>query len=453
MAGPANAMRVEPKIDPKSGKPVSNAEGEIEYTNVPTEAEFTVYIDPEAKAAKLEVQKHEFILKEGEWSEWIEVEFSFVPGLAKASALAKFYMQEISPDFKLYVSPLQINPANQAMPITEPKSWGKTLTTHLGYFYTQQFPEDTKALSEGIFSGQEFWRQTRIVYEERRRAMEYCLREFAKQPAPAMLFFYYSSVDQGCHMLWRYIDEEHPGYDPTQDLRYSIQTIYTEMDSCLGHAMKSVGDDTTVIAMSDHGFAPFYYGMNLNSWLAEKGYIHLKNRARQEEYKYFSNVDWSKTKAYALGLNGVYVNLQGREKNGVVPIEEYDQVLDALERDMLAARDLRNGGQPITGVVRPRRDFHGPYADKGPDILVGYNRGYRSSWESPLGEFPKEIYVDNDKAWSADHCMDYRLTPGVLLANREITMESPALYDLTAAVLTQFGVTPPKEMIGKNCLG
>ena len=166
------------------------------------------------------------------------------------------------------------------------------------------------------------------------------------------------------------------------------------------------------------------------------------------------NVDWRDTRAYALGLNGVYLNVKGRERSGTIsPGKEYDELLDKLEADLLAMRDPRNGQRVVTRVTRPARDFNGPYKSSGPDLLIGYNWGYRSSWESPLGQFPKKVFVDNRNAWTGDHCIDNSHVPGILIANRPITLEAPALHDLTVAVLDEYGIPPLPEMIGKDCLG
>jgi predicted AlkP superfamily phosphohydrolase/phosphomutase len=253
-------------------------------------------------------------------------------------------------------------------------------------------------------------------------------------------------------MLWRYLDHDHPTYTRDEQLSDGIKVIYQEIDKILGHIMRSLDNDTTLIVMSDHGFAPFNWGVNLNTWLLEQGYVKLKKPAMQEQPPRFQDVDWTKTKAYALGLNGVYVNLRGRERNGIVSPAEYEKVLDQLEAELLAMQDPRNGRNPVTLVTRTRRDFHGPHLALGPDIIVGYNWGYRSSWKSPLGEFPKEVFVDNDDPWSGDHSMDYRLVPGVLITNQRITIDSPALYDLTVAILDEYGIPKLPEMIGRDCL-
>jgi hypothetical protein len=422
----------------------------MEYVHPTSTVDFTVYIDPEQPIAKFVVGDNEFILKEGEWSDWKAVDFEFVPMVVSASAIGRFYLKQVRPEFQLYVTPLQINPDDPVMPISTPDKWSHHLCHELGYFYTQELPEDTKAFTHGIFTGPEFWEQSQFVYHERRRALDYFLENYEE----GFLFFYYSSVDMGCHMLWQYIDDSHPGFDDDKKLHESIKTLYREMDESLGRVMQAIDDETTLIVMSDHGFAPFYWGVNLNTWLLEKGYVKLRDPTIQGRYPAFANVDWSQTKAYALGLNGLYVNLEGREERGIVkPGEEYEKLLDQLERDLLEMVDPRNGNHAVTKVVRTHRDFHGPYIDVGPDIIVGYNWGYRSSWDSPLGSFPREIFVDNLDEWSGDHAMDNRLVPGVLLTNKKITLDEPALYDLTVAILDEYGVPKTEEMIGDDCLG
>ncbi len=205
-------------------------------------------------------------------------------------------------------------------------------------------------------------------------------------------------------MLWRYHDPNHPGYIDDAVLRTGLQRLYQGVDEALGQVMRAIDDRTTLIVMSDHGFAPFYWGVNLNSWLVEKGYVKLHDPTTQGQHILYQNVDWERTTAYALGLNGLYINLLGREKHGIVyPGVEYGTLLDQLEADLLAMRDPRNGRQVVTFVARTRRAGPANSAESGPDLIVGHNWGYRSSWQNPLGEFPKAVVVDNHDPWSGDH--------------------------------------------------
>ncbi|UCF38745.1 MAG: alkaline phosphatase family protein, partial [Acidobacteriota bacterium] len=159
--GPENTFR-RLKREPADG-------GEATAYNPVMTVDFEVEVDPESPVARLTVGGNEFILKQGEWSQWIPVEFEALPYLVNVSAVGRFYLKEVRPDFKLYVSPLQISPENPAMPITYPESWAGELHEALGYFYTQELPEDTKAFSAGLLDAHEFWEQSQYVYREERR--------------------------------------------------------------------------------------------------------------------------------------------------------------------------------------------------------------------------------------------------------------------------------------------
>ena len=445
LLGPPNTFR----RFPVEGAAARAATGEIEYESPDLTVDFEVFLDAEAPVAKLVVQDTEFVLKEGEWSDWIGIDFEAIPYLVSIGASARFYLQEVRPDFRLYVTPLQVDPANPALPISTPADWSSEIADEIGRFYTEELPEDTDALLEGIFTARDFWDQSQFIYRERRRALDYMLDTFDE----GFLFFYFSSVDQGSHMLYHFRDPEHPAFEEDELLATGIRTLYDEMDEALGRVLEEVDERTTLIVMSDHGFSPFYWGVNLNSWLLEKGYVTLKDPSRQGLSPLFLNVDWSQTTAYALGLQGLYVNLRGRDRYGIVsPGEEHQQVLDRLEADLLGMVDDRNGRSPVQMAYRAHDELHGPYTQDAPDIIVGYSRGYRTSWESVLGEFPREVFIDNVEAWSGDHQNDYRLVPGVLLSNRPIALDVPALYDVTVAVLDEFGVAPLPEMIGQDAL-
>ncbi len=442
LRGPPNPFRRRPVARGLAGG------DEVDYEHPDLTVDFDVRIDPDAPVARITVQETDLVLNEGEWSDWVRMGFQAAPGFA-ISALARFYLQQVRPVLRLYVTPLQIDAADPALPLSNPAGWAGDLHDVLGPFYTQELPQETKAFSEGVFGGREFWEQAQFVYAERRRALDHLLDDFDE----GLLFFYFSSVDQGSHMLYRYADREHPFHEPDALLGDGIRTLYERMDEALGRVRQAVDDETTLIVMSDHGFAPFHTGVNLNSWLAERGYVTLRDPAERSGAPLFLDVDWSGTRAYAFGLAGIYVNLRGRERDGAVePGAGYDQLLDDLERDLLAMVDPRTGRHPVSLVYRTRDRYDGPHLDLGPDLIVGYARGYRSSWESPLGEFPADVFVDNDDPWSGDHQNDHRLVPGVLLTNRRITFDSPSLADLTVAVLDEFGVAPLPDMIGRDTI-
>ena len=203
------------------------------------------------------------------------------------------------------------------------------------------------------------------------------------------------------------------------------------------------------MVMSDHGFKPFRRQVNINTWLVKNNYVELLSEWSPED-EYFASVKWSNTKVYALGINGVYINLKGRERNGVIqPGKEYQKLVDEVTAKLEAMVDPKTGHRVIRKAYKKYETYHGPYTDIGPDIVLGFYQGYRTSDESALGQFSKEIITDNSRKWSGDHCMDYREVPGIILMNRTIQMEAPSLYDLAPTILKEFGIEPLREMFGR----
>lgn len=409
--------------------------------------DFKVFIDPVNPVAKIVIQDHEFILREGEWSGWKRIHYPLIP-TQSVSGICMFYLKQIRPQFKLYVSPVNIDPENPALPISTPSHYADELEDKFGPYFTKGLPADTSALDNDVLNDGEFLQQDDFVLQERRNMLDYELERFDS----GLLFYYVSSTDQRQHMFWRLIDKKHPMYDPTLASKYgnAIENIYIEMDSLLEKALKRVDKDTTVLVMSDHGFTPFRRGLNLNSWLKENGYLRLINEWKQGEEAFFLNTDWSRTKAYALGLNGLYINQRGREAEGIVSSgTEKEALVREIARKLENLTDPQTGEKVVLHAYVAKDVYQGPYVEEAPDIIVGYNRGYRVSWASPLGRIPKSILEDNTEKWSGDHCMAPDVIPGILLANRKIKADSPALYDLTPTILKIFGLPKTREMIGE----
>jgi len=407
-----------------------------------------VFLDPLNPVAKIVIQDHEFILKEGEWSDWKRVRFSMIP-TQSVHGICRFYLKQVHPEFKLYVSPINIDPEAAALPISTPKEYSEELVKKFGLFYTQGLPADTKALDHGVLDEGEFLEQDDLVLNERMKMFDYELSRFDS----GLLFYYVSSTDQRQHMFWRLIDKEHPLYDPTLASKYgqTIENIYIEMDKMLAKTMNKMDKDTILMVMSDHGFTPFRRSFNLNTWLKENGYIRLINEWKQGKEEFFMNTDWSRTKAYAYGINSLFINQRGREGEGVVRSgREKERLVREIARKLEKIKDPKTGESPVSKAYVTEDVFQGPYVQEAPEIIVGYNRGYRASWSTPLGRIPKNIFEDNREKWSGDHCMDPEVVPGILLANRKIKAKSPALYDLTATILSIFGIDKPMEMIGKS---
>src|SRR6266404_2763029 len=411
--------------------------------------QFRVAVDPMEPVARVAVQQHEFVLKEGEWSGWTPVEFHLVPFFTSVKGMCRFYLKQAHPRFQLYVSPMNIDPADPALPISTPPTYSRMLTDEAGEFHTQGIAEDTKALSDGVLDDKEYLEQARTVLAEHRRIFD---SEFPKFHE-GVFFFYFSSLDLNSHMMWRLMDPKHPGYDAALAAQNgsAIAEFYQQLDQVLGEVLPNLDDHTTLLVLSDHGFAPFYRSFNLNTWLRNNGYIKMKPETVADSGEPLAGVDWTQTRAYGLGLNGLYVNLRGRERNGAVqPGSEADALIKEIKERLLTVTDPKSGQRVITRVDIATEVYQGPYSQSGPDLLVGYNRGYRAGWKTILGGFPPDVLEDNTNAWSGDHCIDYTLVPGVLLSNRKIAAESPALSDIAATILGEFGIAKSGPMMGRS---
>ena len=400
---------------------------------------FTVYVDDEYLVAKIVVGQEEFILQQGEWSEWVPVEFEMIPYVQSINATARFFLKEIRPEFELYVSPINLDPVAPLMPISTPVGYATELAEATGRFYTQGMPEDTNALNEGVFNNADFMTQVAMVHTEIRNQFDYVLNEFQG----GFLFYYFGNLDQVSHMMWRAMDPEHPAHDPIADAPYANAVIdrYVDVDDFIGETLGKLPENTTLVVMSDHGFTSWRRAMNLNTWLLENGYITLINPRRVTGIPYFGNVDWESTEAYAVGLNGVYINLRGREANGSVMPLDQDTLSAEIAEKLLSFIDPITGEQAVTKVYHRDEVFAaGGYLDIGPDLIVGFAKGVRGSNESALGEFSTEIIFDNDHPWSGDHLMDHETVPGVLFSSRPLQRVVTSLQKLAGVLLAEFGI-------------
>lgn len=413
-----------------------------------TSAPFTVYVDAEHDAAKIEIQGHEMLLNAGEWSEWIQVKFKMVPLLQTTTGIVRFYLQQVKPHFRLYVSPINIDPSNAALPISTPKSYSVELFHRFGFFTSLGMPEDTKALEHGFLSDAEFLAQSKLYLDEMENIFDFELANFSK----GFLFFYFSESDLGQHMFWSAMDSGHPEHskrDPAS--RDVIYRIYKNLDRIAGKVLAAIDDDTTLIIISDHGFSRFARAFNLNTWLKDNGYLEIIDPALQGESEFLENVDWMRTRAYSLGFNALYINTIGRESEGIVyEGAEKDELLRKIGRELLETADPVTGEHPISSVYPAAEVYSGEYAEKAPDLIIGYNRGYRASWETALGMVPRETFQDHADKWSGDHCIDAILVPGVVLSNRRIEAAGPDLRDIPATVLSEFDIPIPDSMEGKS---
>jgi predicted AlkP superfamily phosphohydrolase/phosphomutase len=375
----------------------------------------------------------------GEWSDWVPVEFELIPtqGLQAAS---RFYLKGLYPYFELYASPPNIDPLAPALPISTPTDYAADLARATGRFYSQGMPEDTKSLKTGVLSAAEFLEQARLAGDENTKQYKYVLDQFQD----GFLFYYFGNVDQVSHMMWRPMDPQHPAYKADQDQQYAhvVEELYVGLDAIVGDTLERLGHDDLLVVMSDHGFTSWRRAFHLNSWLRDNGYLALIDPLRKDDPGFFGNVDWPGTRAYALGLNGLYVNLKGREQSGTVDPRDRDALLTEISEKLVQTIDTATGAPAVSKVYRSDQVYASlaGHEDIAPDLIVGYAKGTRGSDESALGGLPAEVIVDNTDPWNGDHCMDHEAVPGILLTSRALRKPAPTLQTLAAAILAEFGI-------------
>jgi hypothetical protein len=383
-----------------------------------TTATLLLDVDPEHPAARLQSGDDVQVLKEGEWSSWMVASFPLIPHLSSVSGTFRVFVKQLHPGIRLYVSPINIDPMAPALPVSAPENWSREVARETGRFFTLGIPEDTSALRQKVLTLDEFKSQAKMVAEEERTLLRYSLKHFSK----GFLFFYFSSIDQNSHILWGRHEPE-------------LLQVYQAVDECIGEVMRA-RPKADLIVMSDHGFTSFDRAVNLNAWLNHRGSLSLTERPGDETT--LSSVDWGNTEAYAIGLNGLYLNLRGRELHGVVPPGQQSRaILANLRNQLIAWRDPANGRQVVEAVYETKAGAEN--AAVAPDLIVGYARGYRASWQTALGGTPQDEIQDNSDDWIGDHCINPVDVPGVLFTSRPMQAGSvEGIKNVTSLILGRY---------------
>ncbi len=414
---------------------------------------FKAYLDYRHKTARIDVQGKTLLLSEGDYSDWVEVDFPLIEGISSVTGMVKFYLLEMGKRFRLYISPVHISPLHPAAEICTPEGYSRELAREVGLFHMINLPADTKALQQNTFSMENFIVQTQSIFDESRRLFHYELERFIDRP-DGLLFFYFSSLDQGQHMYWAMRDKEHPFYKPDVAARHGhmLEDLYRMHDRVLGEAMKKLPSDVAVMVMSDHGFGPFRREVNLNNWLHQEGYLSLSTPDWYPGQSFLEYGNWGETRAYAMGLNGLYLNMRGRESEGVVNADQRRRLLEELKGKLESLRDPANGQQMITNAYISEDVFSPQYLDRAPDIILGFKRGYRTVDSGAMGGFSEKIVGDRMNWWSGDHCVDPLGVPASFLSSFPINRKVPEIRDLAPTILKYFGISAPPAITGKTLI-
>ncbi|MBT3217536.1 MAG: hypothetical protein HN348_00460 [Proteobacteria bacterium] len=415
----------------------------------------TITLDPEQDVALVRVGNGQAIIAEGEWSPWITISFEGLPAhMMDMTGAVRFYAKELRPGFQVYASPVQIWPEDPAQVISSPEDFAQEIYDRVGGFYTQGLPEETNALKDRLFDDGDYLSQVKLVQQETQAMLEMALDHFERGD---MTFVYMSDLDLQCHMLWRHKDPKypmagiHPAYEPELAAQYAgaIEEIYEHVDRTLARVRSELPEDTVLMVMSDHGFGPQVRSFHLNSWLRDEGYLVMAE-GKETGFLLTGDVDWSKTQAYGVGFNGLYLNLTGREAQGIVDEVEAEPLMREIAGKLERYRDPDTDASVIYQVDLANEAYNGDRTAEAPDLIVGYDLGYACSDESTLGEITTNVVEDNTTRWSGNHLGAAPLFPGVLLLDQGLATTGHDLTDLTVSILDHFGLPPGEGMIGQS---
>jgi len=409
-----------------------------------------------AKTATVEIQGHTLQLEPGKMSAWFDVEFR-VNFAVRVHGMAQMLLVNADNELQLYVSPVNWKPDDPPLPISSPDSFAGELFERIGPFRTLGWAEATWALNEERIGERAFMDDLYAAFDDRAQVI---LNRIDAHDWDVLVGVI-ESTDRVQHMMWRLVDSEHPMYDAglAGEFGDSILRVYRRADQFVAEVLEHLEPGTTVLIVSDHGFHSWRKSVNLNTWLVQQGYMMLKGQQPGEQKTadllgggtFWENVDWPRTRAYAMGLGQIYFNRRGREAHGIVDAgPESAHLASELSARLLTLVDPHDGSRIVRSVYPRDEVYSGPYLNNAPDLQVGMEDGYRVSWQTTLGGTPQGLVYPNMKKWSGDHGgYDFKTTAGVLVSNRPLSGTSASLVDIAPTVLKFFGVSIPSEIDGK----
>lgn len=439
-----------------------DAEGRIPDLTLPVEFQrvrAAATGEADGPAVRIAVQGRIRTVRQGEWSDWYPVQFAVAP-LVTLHGIARFHVIEAYPELRVYLSPINFDPRRPPVPISAPAAYSAEAARRIGLFKTLGWPEDTWALNEEAIDERIFLEDLDYTFD-RQRALIF---DALDRMDPDLFVSVFQATDKVQHMFWRLIDPGHPMYNRQLAAQYggAIDRVYMRADTLVGALLERCKEGRgTLFVVSDHGFSSFRKAVNINTWLVRNGYMTLsrmdpvRDRNLEDLFgrgTFWPNVDWTRTRAYALALGQIYVNVKGRERYGTVaPGAEYDSLCGEIVRRFGELRDPDTGEQVVRHVYRRKEVYTGPYVADAPDMVVGFERGYRVSWQTSLGGIPPAILEPNERRWSADHCsVDPSQVPGVFFSSRPIGSADARIIDIAPTVLRALGIQPPAGMDGKD---
>ncbi len=441
----ANEGSITTKITGPPAKYFGNPEGWLD-------ARLHLIVDGDKQGLTIETSGSRIHLRVGQWSDWVSLAFP-ANRLVKLHGMAKFKLVSVSPEIGLYVSPVNFDPRRlpPGFSLSTPADFAEDLASRVGLFKTMGWAIDTWSIQSGTIDEATFLQDVDATVASERKILDTLLADRSVDCAVQ----YFEFPDRVSHIFWRFRDPQHPAYNAALARIYgdAVEKAYDTMDAIVGQARARLAPSDVLIVLSDHGFATWRRSVNYDTWLVQNGYLALKGEARRKNLDelfshgtFWDSVDWSKTKAYAMGLGEIYVNVAGREKEGVVaPGAEYERVRTEIISRLLALTDAKSGAKAVSRVLRREEAYKRFDPNLIPDLFVLNTGGFRVSWQSSLGVPTENLFEDNTDVWSGDHCsVDPQLVRGIFFASVKLdNTRIPSIMDVDPSVLALMGVPAP----------
>ena len=440
----SNEGSIATKITGPPAKYFGNPEGWLD-------AKMTLVVDADRKGLTIDTSGSRTHLRTGEWSDWVPLAFPANP-LVTLHGMAKFKLVTVAPEIGLYLSPVNFDPRRlpPGFSLSTPASFARDLASQVGLFKTMGWAIDTWSIQSGTIDEATFLQDVDATVVAERKILDTLLADKSVDCAVQ----YFEFPDRVSHIFWRLRDPEHPAYNAALAKTYgdAVEKAYDTMDAIVGQARAKLSPSDVLIVLSDHGFATWRRSVNYDTWLVQNGYLAIKGEARRKNLDelfshgtFWDSVDWSKSKAYAMGLGEIYINVAGREKEGIVaPGAEYEKVRSELIARLLTLTDAKSGEKAVSRVLRREEAYRKFDPNLIPDLFVLNTAGFRVSWQSSLGVPTENLFEDNTDVWSGDHCsVDPQLVRGIFFASVKLHNTGvPSIMDVDPSVLKLMGVAP-----------
>ncbi|MEM1202804.1 MAG: alkaline phosphatase family protein [Acidobacteriota bacterium] len=419
--------------------------GSLRYLEVP----MVLTVSDDRKSLDIEVSGSRLTLKPGDWSDWTGFTFPYNPVL-EMNGMGRFHLMSLEPEVRLYLSPIQFDPEKlpPGFELSTPPEFAAELKREGGAYKTIGWAVDTWSLNEGTIDEALFLEDVEMTAARGEKTLR---DQLAQADEWDVLVHYFEFTDRVQHMMFRLFDKKHPRYDPVLAAEYgdSILNSYKRMDAIVGEVMAEMPAGTNLFVVSDHGFSSWRWSMNYNTWLARKGYMRLNGEDAQrlnlemlfDQGDFFVNVDWSKTKAYALGFGNIYINLEGREAQGIVKPEDREAVMEEIRQGLLDYVHEETGLNPVAHIYTREEAYSAFDPELVPDMIATNADYYRAGWQDTLGGVGKHIVEPNTKRWSGDHCSLFPpLVEGIFFTNTQVSDRPPYMGDIMPTLLAMYGV-------------